>query len=100
MAYVSRTPPLRMWQFLYFLPLPQGQGSLRPTCSPRLRIGSVFFDSPPIMGVSDASILSSEVDAVLQVIQYRRYPQPMTIRAKQMIEKVGEIGRASCRVRV
>jgi len=26
---------------------------------------------------------------VMQVIQYRRYPQPMTIRAKQMIEKVG-----------
>ena len=25
----------------------------------------------------------------LQVIQYRRYPQPMNIRAKQMIEKVG-----------
>ncbi len=49
----------------------------------------VFFDSPPIMGVSDASILASEVDLVLQVIQYRRYPQPMTIRAKQMIEKVG-----------
>jgi Mrp family chromosome partitioning ATPase len=41
------------------------------------------------MGVSDASILASEVDIVLQVIQYRRYPQPMTIRAKQMIEKVG-----------
>jgi polysaccharide biosynthesis transport protein len=49
----------------------------------------VFFDSPPMMGVSDASILASEVDMVLQVIQYRRYPQPMTIRAKQMIEKVG-----------
>ena len=53
------------------------------------RYDYVFFDSPPIMGVSDASILSSEVDSVLQVIQYRRYPQPMTIRAKQMIEKVG-----------
>jgi Mrp family chromosome partitioning ATPase len=25
----------------------------------------------------------------LQVIQYRRYPQPMTLRAKQMILKVG-----------
>ena len=25
----------------------------------------------------------------MQVIQYRRYPQPMNIRAKQMIEKVG-----------
>jgi capsular exopolysaccharide synthesis family protein len=53
------------------------------------RYDYVFFDSPPIMGVSDASILASEVDSVLQVIQYRRYPQPMTIRAKQMIEKVG-----------
>ena len=41
------------------------------------------------MGVSDASILASEVDITLQVIQYRRYPQPMNIRAKQMIEKVG-----------
>jgi Mrp family chromosome partitioning ATPase len=25
----------------------------------------------------------------MQVVQYRRYPQAMTIRAKQMIEKVG-----------
>jgi len=41
------------------------------------------------MGVSDASILASEVDMTVQVIQYRRYPQPMNIRAKQMIEKVG-----------
>ncbi|MGN6553078.1 MAG: polysaccharide biosynthesis tyrosine autokinase, partial [Verrucomicrobiota bacterium] len=53
------------------------------------RYDYVFFDSPPIMGVSDASILASEVDITLQVIQYRRYPQPMNIRAKQMIEKVG-----------
>jgi len=53
------------------------------------RYDYVFFDSPPIMGVSDASILASEVDMTVQVIQYRRYPQPMNIRAKQMIEKVG-----------
>ncbi len=53
------------------------------------RYDFVFLDSPPIMGVSDASILASEVDMTLQVIQYRRYPQPMNIRAKQMIEKVG-----------
>jgi capsular exopolysaccharide synthesis family protein len=53
------------------------------------RYDFVLFDSPPIMGVSDASILASEVDMSLQVIQYRRYPQPMNIRAKQMIEKVG-----------
>jgi capsular exopolysaccharide synthesis family protein len=53
------------------------------------RYDFVFFDSPPIMGVSDASILASEVDMTLQVVQYRRYPQPMNIRAKQLIEKVG-----------
>jgi polysaccharide biosynthesis transport protein len=53
------------------------------------RYDFVFFDSPPLLGVSDASILASEVDMVLQVVQYRRYPQPMTLRAKQMIQKVG-----------
>jgi polysaccharide biosynthesis transport protein len=53
------------------------------------RYDFVFFDSPPIMGVSDASILASEVDMTLMVIQYRKYPQAMTIRAKQMVEKVG-----------
>src|SRR5258708_856939 len=53
------------------------------------RYDFVFFDSPPIMGVSHASILASEVDMTLQVIQYRRYPQPMNIRAKQLIEKLG-----------
>jgi len=53
------------------------------------RYDFIFFDSPPIMGVSDASILASEVDISLQIIQYRRYPQPMNIRAKQLIEKVG-----------
>jgi capsular exopolysaccharide synthesis family protein len=53
------------------------------------RYDFVFFDSPPILGVSDASVLASEMDMVIQVIQYRRYPQPMNIRAKQVIEKVG-----------
>ncbi len=55
---------------------------------PKQRYDFILFDSPPILGVSDASVLASEVDLVIQVIQYRRYPQPMTIRAKQMIEKV------------
>ena len=53
------------------------------------RYDFVFFDSPPIMGVSDASILASEVDMSLLVVQYRKYPQAMTVRAKQMVEKVG-----------
>src|SRR5690349_11628950 len=37
----------RMWQFLYFLPLPHGHGSLRPTRSLVLRIGSIFFGASP-----------------------------------------------------
>jgi polysaccharide biosynthesis transport protein len=53
------------------------------------RYDLILFDSPPILGVSDASVLASEVDMVMQVIQYRRYPQPMNLRAKQVIEKVG-----------
>ena len=55
----------------------------------RKRYDYVFFDSPPIMGVSDASILASEVDMAILVIQYRKSPQAMTVRAKQMVEKVG-----------
>jgi succinoglycan biosynthesis transport protein ExoP len=55
----------------------------------RQRYDMVFFDSPPIMGVSDASVLASEVDMTLLVVQYRKYPQIMTLRAKQMVDKVG-----------
>ncbi len=67
-----------------------GSASMKDLVSElKQRYDFVFFDSPPIMGVSDAAILASEMDMVIQVIQYRRYPQPMNIRAKQMIEKVG-----------
>jgi len=41
------------------------------------------------MGVSDASILSSEVDGVLLVVQHRSYPRAVSTRAKQMVENVG-----------
>jgi len=67
-----------------------GSGQMREMVGElKQRYDYIFFDSPPILGVSDASILASEMDLVVQVIQYRRYPQPMNIRAKQMIEKVG-----------
>lgn len=55
----------------------------------RDRYDYVFFDSPPILGVSDASILSSEVDGVLLVIQHRSYPRAVSSRAKAMVENVG-----------
>ena len=53
------------------------------------RYDYVFFDAPPIMGVSDASVLASAVDLCVLVVQYRKYPQLMTQRAKDMVTKVG-----------
>lgn len=53
------------------------------------RYDIVFFDAPPILGVSDASVLVSEMDFTILVVQYRKYPQALTARAKQMIDKVG-----------
>ena len=54
----------------------------------------VLFDSPPIIGVSDASVLASVVDATVLLIQHRRNPESMVIRARQIIEglKVPIIG--------
>ena len=53
------------------------------------RYDYVFFDSPPIMGVSDAAILCSEVDGVLLVIQHRTYPKAVSGRAKMMVDNSG-----------
>lgn len=55
----------------------------------RSKYDVVFFDSPPIVGVSDASIISSEADGVLLVVQYRKYPRNMSTRARRMLENVG-----------
>jgi capsular exopolysaccharide synthesis family protein len=55
----------------------------------KARYDYVFFDSPPVMGVSDASILASEVDGILLVVQYRKYPRLISSRAKRIVDNVG-----------
>ena len=55
----------------------------------RDRYDYIFFDSPPILGVTDASILAGEVDGVLLVVQYRKYPKIISLRAKRMVENAG-----------
>jgi len=55
----------------------------------RERYDIVFFDSPPIVGVSDAAVISSEVDGVLLVVQYRKYPRNMSSRARRILDNVG-----------
>lgn len=53
------------------------------------RFDLVLIDSPPILGVSDASVLASEVDLTIIVIQHRKLPRNMLLRVKQAIENVG-----------
>ena len=48
----------------------------------------VFIDSPPILGVSDGSTIAREADQIVLVIQHRRYPRDISIRAKKAIEEV------------
>jgi capsular exopolysaccharide synthesis family protein len=49
----------------------------------------IIFDAPPIIGVSDTSILIREISGVLLVIQYRKYPRFVASRAKDMILNLG-----------
>lgn len=53
------------------------------------RFDIVFFDSPPILGVSDASVLASAIDLTIIVVQHRRFPRAMLQRVKQSILNVG-----------
>ncbi|HTX64979.1 MAG TPA: polysaccharide biosynthesis tyrosine autokinase [Opitutaceae bacterium] len=52
----------------------------------KTRYDKVVFDSPPIIGVSDASVLASVVDGAVLLIQHRRNPQSMVLRARQIID--------------
>jgi len=53
------------------------------------RYDIIFFDSPPMLGVSDASVLASEVDQTIIVVQHRRFPRAMLTRVKQAVIGVG-----------
>lgn len=53
----------------------------------RGRYDKVLFDSPPIIGVSDASVLVSVSDGAVLLIQHRRNPRAMVQRARQIVEE-------------
>ncbi len=48
----------------------------------------VLIDSPPIIGVSDAAVLATCVDGLVLLIQHRRNPQAMVLRAQHIIESL------------
>jgi len=49
----------------------------------------ILFDSPPVIGVSDASVLASLVDRIVLIVEYRKYPKTVATRAKKILENVG-----------
>jgi Mrp family chromosome partitioning ATPase len=53
------------------------------------RFDVVLVDSPPVLGVSDASLLVSKVDATLVVLQPRNMPLKALLRTKSIIQNVG-----------
>ena len=53
------------------------------------RFDVVLIDSPPVLGVSDASLLVSQADATLLVLQPRKMPLKALLRAKTLIQNAG-----------
>jgi capsular exopolysaccharide synthesis family protein len=53
------------------------------------RFDIVLYDTPPILGVSDAAVIAREVGTGILVVQHRRYPRTMSVRARQVIENAG-----------
>jgi len=51
----------------------------------RGRYDRVMIDSPPIIGVSDSSLLAGVADGAILLIQHRRNPASMVLRAQQTI---------------
>ena len=53
------------------------------------RYDVVIYDTPPVLGVSDAASLARDIGAAFLVIQHRRYPRDMSRRAIQVVEHSG-----------
>ena len=53
------------------------------------RFDIVLIDSPPVLGVSDASLLVSKADATLLVLQPRKMPIKALLRAKSLVQNAG-----------
>jgi capsular exopolysaccharide synthesis family protein len=51
----------------------------------RGRYDRILLDSPPIIGVSDSSVLAGVSDGAILLIQHRRNPASMVVRAQQTI---------------
>jgi len=55
----------------------------------KLKYDVIIFDTPPLVGISDSAVIAKEMDGVVLIVQYRKYPRDMIIRAKQMLDTLG-----------
>jgi capsular exopolysaccharide synthesis family protein len=53
------------------------------------RYDVVLYDTPPVLGISDASVVAREAGHAILVLQHRRYPRIMSQRACKMVEQAG-----------
>lgn len=52
------------------------------------RYDRILLDSPPIVGISDASVIARIADGIVLVVQHGRNPRAMTQRAQHIIQHV------------
>lgn len=55
----------------------------------RERYDYVLLDTPPVLAVSDPSIVASRVDGVALIVRVSKDTRPQTVRAKEMLDAVG-----------
>jgi polysaccharide biosynthesis transport protein len=53
------------------------------------RYDVVLYDTPPVLGISDATVVAREVGSAILVVQHRRFPRAMSQRARKMVENAG-----------
>jgi capsular exopolysaccharide synthesis family protein len=55
----------------------------------KTRFDMVLIDAPPILGISDSSVIVRAVDLTVIVIQHRRFPRSMLMRVKNGVINAG-----------
>jgi len=68
---------------------PQRIGEL--IASLKTKYDLVLIDTPPLVGISDSAIIAKESDGAILVVQYRKYPRDMLIKAKKIMDTLGVV---------
>jgi capsular exopolysaccharide synthesis family protein len=53
------------------------------------RFDVVLYDTPPVLGISDAAIIAREVGNAVLVMRHQRFPRHVSLRARKLVENAG-----------